>query len=54
MIAFCERYRRAVETCATRGALLAMASARYFLKTAPPGDDDYGYAITCAACLRCG
>ena len=43
VIAFCERYRRAVETRDAR-ALLAMASARYFEDGGTPaGDDDYGY-----------
>ena len=42
IIAFCERYRRAVETRDAR-ALLAMASPRYFEDGGTPdGSDDYG------------
>lgn len=42
VIAFCERYRRAVETRDAR-ALLAMASPRYFEDGGTPdGSDDYG------------
>jgi hypothetical protein len=43
IIAFCERYRRAVETRDAR-ALIALASPRYFEDGGTPaGDDDYGY-----------
>ena len=43
VIAFCERYRRAVETRDAR-ALLSLASPRYFEDGGTPaGDDDYGY-----------
>ncbi len=43
VIAFCERYRRAVETRDAR-VLLALASPRYFEDGGTPaGDDDYGY-----------
>jgi hypothetical protein len=42
IIAFCERYRRAVESRDAR-ALLAMASPRYFEDGGTPdGSDDYG------------
>lgn len=42
VIAFCERYRRAVESRDAR-ALLAMASPRYFEDGGTPdGSDDYG------------
>jgi len=42
IIAFCERYRRAVETRDAR-ALIAMASPRYFEDGGTPdGSDDYG------------
>jgi hypothetical protein len=42
VIAFCERYRRAVETRDAR-SLLAMASPRYFEDGGTPdGTDDYG------------
>lgn len=43
IIAFCERYRRAVEARDTR-TLLSLASPRYFEDGGTPaGDDDYGY-----------
>lgn len=43
LVAFCERYRLAVEARDARG-LLAMASPRYFEDGGTPaGDDDYGY-----------
>lgn len=43
IIAFCERYRHAVESRDAR-ALLAMASPRYFEDGGTPdGSDDYGY-----------